>query len=162
MRFMQTYKRLDDLCRDMNGIGVTGYIEDMEKAANGSRHVSGWKADYQRLKYYRHIRNQIAHEVDATEEELCSPEDAVWIEEFYQRILQQTDPLAIHYNMASRSQRNTGVSTEKAYKIMAHPSNPVPPPRSTKNTIPSYIVVIIAGIITFVMVLGTLLAVYLK
>ena len=87
MRFMQTYKRLDALCRDMNGIGVTGYIEDMEKAANGSRHVSGWKADYQRLKYYRHIRNQIAHEVDATEEELCSPEDAVWIEEFYQRIL---------------------------------------------------------------------------
>lgn len=161
MGFMQAYKRLDTLCRDLNGIGVTGYIEDMEKAANGSRHVSGWKADYQRLKYYRHIRNQIAHEVDATEEELCSPEDAVWIEEFYQRILQQTDPLAIHYK-ASRPQRNTGFSTEKAFKNMACPSNPVPPPRSFKSTIPSYIVVLIAGIITFVMALGALLAVHLK
>lgn len=73
MRFMQAYKRLDALCRDMNGIGVTGYIEDMRKTVNGSLHVSGWNADFQRLKYYRHIRNQIAHEVDVTEEEMCSP-----------------------------------------------------------------------------------------
>ena len=79
MRFMQAYKRLDALCRDLNGIGVTGYIEDMGKAANGSLYVSGWNADFQRLKYYRHIRNQVAHEVDATEEETCSPEDAVYL-----------------------------------------------------------------------------------
>ena len=72
MRFMQAYKRLDALCRDMNGIGVTGYIEDMRKTVNGSLHVSGWNADFQRLKYYRHIRNQIAHEVDVTEEEMYS------------------------------------------------------------------------------------------
>lgn len=160
MRFMQAYKRLDALCRDLNGIGVTGYIEDMEKTAAGSRYVPEWNTDYQRLKHYRHIRNQIAHEVDVTEEEMCSPEDAVWIEEFHQRILQQTDPLAIHYK-ASRPQRNTGFSTEKAFKNMVRPSNPVPP-RSSKSTMPSYIVVLIAGIITFVMALGALLAVHLK
>lgn len=133
----------------------------MENTATGSRYVPEWNIDYQRLKYYRHIRNQIAHEVDATEEELCSPEDAVWVEEFHQRILQQTDPLAIHYR-ASRPQRTAGSSTEKAFKNMAYPSNPVPPPRSSKNTMPSYIVMLIAGIITFVVALGALLAVHLK
>lgn len=161
MRFMQAYKRLDALCRDLNGIGVTGYIEDMGKAANGSLYVSGWNADFQRLKYYRHIRNQVAHEVDATEEETCSPEDAVWIEEFYQRILQQTDPLAIHYK-AFRPQRNTRFSTKKAFKTMVHPSDPVPPPRSSKNTMSIYIVMLIAGIIIFVIALSIFLAVHLK
>ncbi|MGI5986746.1 MAG: DUF6548 family protein [Dysosmobacter sp.] len=156
MRFMQAYKRLDALCRDMNGIGVTGYIEDMRKTVNGSLYVSGWNADFQRLKYYRHIRNQIAHEVDVTEEEMCSPEDAVWIEEFHQRILRQTDPLAMHYQ-ASRPQRNTGFSTEKAFKTKAYPPDPAPSPRSSKNTIPGYIVVLIAGILAIVMVLGKLL-----
>lgn len=156
MRFMQAYKRLDALCRDMNGIGVTGYIEDMRKTVNGSLYVSGWNADFQRLKYYRHIRNQIAHEVDVTEEEMCSPEDAVWIEEFHQRILRQTDPLAMHYK-ASRPQRNTGFSTEKDFKTKVYPPDPAPSPRSSKTTILSYIVVLIAGILAVAMVLGKLL-----
>ena len=71
MGFMRAYKHLDNLCRDMNGIGITGYIEDMEKRTNGSIHVFNWKQDYQQLKHYRHIRNQIAHEDDADEETLC-------------------------------------------------------------------------------------------
>lgn len=31
MGFMESYKHLDNLCKDMNGIGVTGYIKDMEQ-----------------------------------------------------------------------------------------------------------------------------------
>lgn len=153
MGFMQAYKRLDALCRDLNGIGVTGYIEDMGKAVNGSLYVSGWNADYRRLKYYRHIRNQIAHEVDATEETMCSREDVIWIEEFYQRILQCTDPVAIYYK-TSRLQRNAGFSAGKPFKTMVHSSDPVPPPRSSKSTIPSYIVVLVAGIVTFAIILA--------
>ena len=75
MGFMRAYKRLDNLCRDMNGIGVAGYIEDMNKKLNGSYAVSGWKEDYQTLKHYRHIRNQIAHETYADEENMCSAKD---------------------------------------------------------------------------------------
>ena len=43
MGFMESYKYLDNLCKDMNGIGITGYIKDMEQEANGDLHVAGWK-----------------------------------------------------------------------------------------------------------------------
>ena len=72
MSFMQSYKRLDVLCRDMNGIGISGYIADMEQLTNGRLFVDGWEKDYRLLKHYRHIRNRIAHDVDATEDALCT------------------------------------------------------------------------------------------
>lgn len=97
MGFMNSYKRLDNLCRDMNGVGVTSYIEDMEHKLNGSYYVNGWQSDYSQLKKYRHIRNRIAHENDVEEENLCSDKDAAWLEDFYQRIIKQTDPLALCY-----------------------------------------------------------------
>lgn len=96
MGFMSSYKRLDNLCKDMNGIGVTGYIEDMDRNPNGAYHVHGWKDDYYQLKHYRYIRNQIAHENYASEDTMCSDEDEVWIENFYQRIMVQSDPLALY------------------------------------------------------------------
>lgn len=46
MGFMNSYKRLDNLCWDMNGVGVTDYIEDMEYELNDSYYVNGWKYDY--------------------------------------------------------------------------------------------------------------------
>ena len=96
MKFLQTYKRLDNLCRDMNGIGVTGYLEDMEQLPDGERLVSGWKDDYYQLKHYRYLRNRIVHEVNAEEEDLCSAADTAWIENFYTRILGSNDPLALY------------------------------------------------------------------
>lgn len=95
MKFLQTYKRLDHLCRDMNGIGVTGYLEDMEQIPDGAYLVPGWKEDYDQLKYYRHLRNRIAHEVNADEEDLCSAADVAWLEAFYGRILGENDPLVL-------------------------------------------------------------------
>lgn len=43
----------------MNGIGVTGYIEDMESKPNGNYYVFGWKEDYLKLKQYRLVSIQI-------------------------------------------------------------------------------------------------------
>ena len=97
MGFMESYKHLDNLCKDMNGIGVTGYIKDMEQMQNGSFYVAGWKKDYLQLKHYRYIRNQIAHENYADESNMCSAGDTVWLDEFYRRIMEQTDPLALCY-----------------------------------------------------------------
>ena len=105
MGFMQSYKRLDNLCRDMNGVGVTGYLEDMDRKSGAGLQVTGWWDDYRQLKYYRHIRNQIAHENNATEEGLCSEDDSAWIEAFHQRILDRTDPLAL-YCVARRKQQS--------------------------------------------------------
>lgn len=95
MKFLQTYKRLDNLCRDMNGVGVTGYLEDMEQTPGGANIIPGWAEDYKQLKYYRYLRNQIVHEVNAEEEDLCSAEDVAWLENFYGRILGTNDPLAL-------------------------------------------------------------------
>lgn len=107
MGFLQTYKRLDNLCKDMNGVGVTGYINDMEQAACGQYRVLGWKDDYCRLKHCRYIRNKIVHENYAEESNMCSPEDSVWLDEFYQRILEQKDPLAVFYKVQASAPVHT-------------------------------------------------------
>lgn len=95
VEFLNAYKRLDNLCRDMNGAGVTGYIEDMRRSPNGAYTVPGWANDYRMLRHYRHIRNRIVHENGADERDLCSADDVAWIERFHQRILTQSDPLAL-------------------------------------------------------------------
>ena len=87
MGFMNSYKRLDNLCRDMNGVGVTGYIDDMKNEPKGSFCVLGWQADFNQLRKYRHIRNRIAHENDVDEAQVCSDRDIAWLENFYQRII---------------------------------------------------------------------------
>lgn len=63
MGYMTSYKRLDNLCRDMyNGEnGVTAYIEEMERYSYSASFIPGWKSTYDALKHYRYIRNQIAH-----------------------------------------------------------------------------------------------------
>lgn len=124
MGFMSSYKKLDNLCRDMNGIGVTGYIEDMEQNPNGDYHVPGWKNDYYKLKRYRYIRNQIAHENDANEDNMCSAEDENWIKSFYDRIMVQKDPLALYYKVTRSWTENKPIA----------PKNPQPSQyESTRN-----------------------------
>lgn len=99
MKFMNAYKHLDNLCRDINDLGVTGYIEEMERDMEndhiGVPQVPSWENDYKQLKHYRWIRNRIVHENHVDEDELCEPEDAEWLEEFYHRIIEQTDPLTL-------------------------------------------------------------------
>ena len=108
MSFMKSYKCLDAICRDMNGIGVTGYIEDMERRANGAYIVPNWEADYKKLKHYRWLRNRIAHDVGAEEQDLCIDEDEKWLNDFYKRIIQCDDPLA-YYEKAKNKKTSTGV-----------------------------------------------------
>lgn len=142
MGFMSSYKRLDILCRDMNGIGISGYISDMEKDQNHG-FVQGWEEDYKNLKHYRWVRNQIAHEADAEEENMCGPEDIEWIEDFYRRIMLQTDPLAAAYKGACSKKTVQHVPAPIVPPpAKPNPPHPVPPP--AKQTPP-------AGCFTFVL-----------
>ena len=66
--FFDEFRALDNLCRDIYGesvdnkLGVTLYLEDMDKKAyRGSINVSGWVSDYNRLKSARNLRNELAH-----------------------------------------------------------------------------------------------------
>ena len=83
--------------------GISAYIDDMENTPKGSYLVQGWDEDFKRLKHYRWIRNQIAHEPNCTEENMCEYVDAQWIDDFYDRIMNQSDPLAM-YRKATKPQ----------------------------------------------------------
>ena len=77
--------------------GVSAYIEEMINTPRGSYLVRGWDDDLKQLKHYRWVRNQIVHEPDCYEETMCEAGDDEWLDDFYERIINQTDPLAMYF-----------------------------------------------------------------
>lgn len=104
MGFIESYKHLEKLCGEVlnDDRRISAYIDEMLSAPRGSYLVSGWDDDLKTLKHYRWIRNQISHEPNCTEENMCEPGDAAWLNHFYSRIMNQTDPLAL-YTKATKS-----------------------------------------------------------
>lgn len=92
----EAFKRLDGLCRDIyqSEKGVTEYITDMETRRGATFRIPNWSEDLERLKHLRHIRNYLAHEISSFDEELCTAADVQWLQEFYQRILNGSDPIS--------------------------------------------------------------------
>ena len=105
MSFIESYKHLDKICGEMfeTQYGVSAYIDEMINTPRGSFIVRGWDNDLKQLKHYRWIRNQIAHEPDCTEQNMCESGDTEWLDDFYSRIMNQIDPLAM-YRKATRPQ----------------------------------------------------------
>lgn len=126
MSFMQSYKRLDNLCKDLfrSANGVTSYIEAMEKCPRGTKTVTQWQADYLQLKHYRHLRNRIAHENNADESLLCKKEDSRWIDQFYNRIINGRDPLTL-YRKKPISPQKRKVSNKKTSAVSRKKTNGV-------------------------------------
>lgn len=98
MGFIESYKHLEKLCGELlnDDRRISAYIDEMTNTPHGSRLVGGWDNDLKKLKYYRRVRNQISHEPDRTEENMCKPGDAEWLDDFYSRIMDQTDPLSLY------------------------------------------------------------------
>ena len=98
MGFIDSYKHLEKLCGDMmnDDRRVSAYIDEMIKTPNGSFYVRSWDDDLKKLKHYRWIRNRISHEPGCTEQNMCEPEDELWLNNFYSRIMNQTDPLSLY------------------------------------------------------------------
>ncbi len=98
MGFIDSYKRLEKLCSEAYGDnhGLSSYIDEMLKISDGAYCVSGWNEDLKQLKHYRWVRNQIVHEPNCTEENMCTPEDAQWLNNFHSRIMTVDDPLALY------------------------------------------------------------------
>lgn len=103
MGFIDSYKRLEKLCGELldDDRRVSAYIDAMLSTPRGSYYVDSWDEDLKILKHYRWVRNKISHEPGCTEQNMSEPEDAKWIDEFYSRILNQTDPLSL-YRIATR------------------------------------------------------------
>ena len=98
MGFIESYKHLEKLCGEVlnDDRRISAYIDEMINTPRGSNLVRGWDDDLKQLKHYRWVRNQIAHEPDCTEQNMCEPSDTVWLDTFYSRIMNQTDPLTLY------------------------------------------------------------------
>ena len=91
--YLDSYKRLDQLCRDMfrSKDGVTEYINQMDRVISRINSRRDWRDFYSRLKYQRRLRNNLVHNTECSE---CTEEDIDEIEYFFELILKQEDPLA--------------------------------------------------------------------
>lgn len=98
--FFNEYKRLDKLCSDIyskNSGGVTSYINDMEHISSlGRVNIPEWDATYSKLKSVRYVRNQMAHGEGSFEDYECNYEDVKWLRDFYEKIMNVSDPIAIY------------------------------------------------------------------
>lgn len=96
--FFETYKKLEKICNEIFSAtnGVTQYINEMESIPFSIyRNIPNWKSDLSTLKALRHTRNQIAHNEDSFNQNLCTQNDIEWLINFHIRIMEQTDPLSL-------------------------------------------------------------------
>lgn len=118
--FFEEFKHLDKLCCELyqTQYGITHYIDDMKiVSVNDYQYIPNWKADLEQLIRVRHIRNYLAHE-GGFNEETCTQNDIDWICAFYQRILNQSDPIAMLYQMSKAKKQ-----TPKQFHINNQPVN---------------------------------------
>jgi hypothetical protein len=92
--FIEQYKKLDYVCKEKFGedCGVSWYIDKLSEKQG--RRKSDLSDTLGNLKALRHIRNKLAHEVDAFNKTLCKKEDVLWMRSFCRRIENGTDPLS--------------------------------------------------------------------
>lgn len=98
LEFQEEYKRLDRLCKDClsSGEGVSEYIRQMDSTPlHNHRFIDNWDRDYKKLKHVRWIRNQLAHEVGTLRSDICTKDDLGWVQSFYDKILNGSDPLTV-------------------------------------------------------------------
>ena len=144
MSFLTSYKRLDNLCKDLfrSEKGVAAYINNMEQLNYSYFKSENFDYDYKTLKHYRHIRNQIAHENYADEDNMCNENDVMWIENFHQRILNQTDPIAQYYKASKERQQPVKVQKTKQ-REKPHAAN-----KKTSNKLTIIAAVFLIAIVT--------------
>ena len=116
MGFMDAYKRLEKLCGEVmdDERRISAYIDEMYHLPRGAYYVRGWEEDLKQLKHYRWVRNQIVHDPNCTEENMCDPEDTQWLLDFHTRILKQTDPLALYYKETDPRPKSDSQKTRKS------------------------------------------------
>ncbi len=87
--------------------GLTKYIDDMKSTSwNDCRNIPEWKTDLKALIRLRHIRNYLAHTEGAFHETVCTQTDIDLTQNFQQRIMNHSDPLAMLHQM-SQSKKQT-------------------------------------------------------
>ena len=117
MEFIEAYKRLEKLCGEIlnDDRRISAYIDELINTPQGAYFVSGWDEDLKQLKHYRRVRNQIVHDPSCSEENMCNDDDVQWIVDFYARIMNQTDPLALYWKATRPQQKQAKKNAEQQY-----------------------------------------------
>lgn len=120
--YMEAYKKLDKLCKEIfySEKGVSSYIEEMENESRwGERYVLGWNEIYKKLKHYRWVRNQYAHEVDALDRIDINVHDIEWLENFTQMIMERKDPFSKlrEYKEERIAKKNSKYNNDTKYDL---------------------------------------------
>ena len=156
MGFIESYKHLEKLCGEVlnDDRRISAYIDEMINTPRGSYLVKGWDDDLKQLKHYRWVRNQIAHEPDCTEQNMCEPCDTVWLDDFYSRIMNQTDPLAMYRKAtAPRPAAKPVQSNQNVQPQYTYPAPHYQPKKTSNKSIGWIVFIIIAVIIGLVFAL---------
>jgi hypothetical protein len=144
--FLDEYKRLDNICMDIYGpnpnktLGVTLYLEEMDRKASIYRYsITGWDSDYNKLKRIRNLRNELVHSrTSLSGYDICTEQDIYFIDSFCNRILNQTDPLALLRKKELETQER--IKANKAAR-KSFPSKTIPqaqyPTQAIKTTPPA-------------------------
>lgn len=118
--FFEEYKLLENLCRDMyhTNTGVTSYIDDMMNTPWRNRcNIANWESDLIQLKRIRSLLNQLAHTEGTFMEDVCTEKDIQFVKDFYQRIIDGTDPLASKkQNYGNIQMTRTDVNNNRVFK----------------------------------------------
>lgn len=136
MGFMDSYKRLEKICNEIysdDPRGVSSYIDDMSNTPSGVLSVPTWEEDLKKLKKYRWIRNQITHEPGLSEHNMCAPSDARWLDDFHNRILNQTDPLALNYKAYKASKPSNTYAPQQSHAVEPAVKRSAPPQKSREK-----------------------------
>lgn len=163
LSFLESYKHLEKICGDImkDERRVSAYIDAMAQKPKGSFYVSGWNDDLKHLKHYRWVRNKITHEPGCTEQNMCDPNDTVWLKDFYERIMNQTDPLALYYQAtkprpmqhSSKMKRQSQVNSNLINKTEKHNYKQN---RNIHYKFIGYIILIICILFIIVMIISNL------
>lgn len=156
MSFIESYKHLDKICGEMfeTQYGVSAYIDEMINTSRGSFIVRGWDNDLKQLKHYRWIRNQIAHEPDCTEQNMCESGDTEWLDDFYSRIMNQTDPLAMCFQATKpHPVAKSAQNHEPAQLQYTYSKQPSQPKHKSKKVVRWIVFSIIVAVVLLYLVL---------
>ena len=126
MGFIESYKHLEKLCGEVlnDDRRISANIDEMQSTPRGALYVSSWDEDLEMLKHYRWVRNQIVHEVGCTEQNMCDPEAAPWLDDFYSRIMNESDPLTLYRKATTPSSNfrpTQSHAQESSDRTMLHP-----------------------------------------
>lgn len=152
MSFLDSYKHLEKLCGEIMGVDdnkVTAYIKEMESTPRGAYLVKNWEYDYKKLKHCRWARNQITHEPGYNELNTCEPDDEEWLNDFYNRIMNGTDPLTLYYEATKPAPKTTQKTTSE--HVIDNVSVNLPKPTKKKSGWEKAIgyILLIAAVILF-------------